>query len=92
MNGRIWATSAAGHDDHDHDEHSHSTTSEWLSMGLWSGLVLALVGALALGLLLGARVIRRRAAQRVPCPNCGLYLDPLSEKVCPACGHRPPPS
>jgi hypothetical protein len=73
----------------EHEGHEHTSTSEWLSMGLWSGLALILVVGLALGLVLGARVMRKRAARRVPCPGCGLYLDPETEPVCPACGGRP---
>jgi hypothetical protein len=85
-----WLVAAAGHQEHEehaeHEGHSHTSTAEWLSMGLWSGLALALVAALVLGLVLGARVIRRRAASHVPCRNCGTYVDPGKDRACPSCG------
>ena len=80
------------HDQGGDDGHGHTTAGEWLSMGLWSGLALVLVAALVLGLLLGARVIRRRAARQVPCGNCGVFFDPAEDPVCPACGRSPGPA
>ena len=73
--------------EHDvHEGHSHTSTGEWLAMGLWSGLALVLIAALVLGLVVGARVLRRQAAARVPCANCGTFLDPARDRVCPTCG------
>jgi hypothetical protein len=75
------------HADHDEPEgHSHTSTGEWLAMGLLSGLALVLIAALVLGLVVGARVLRRQAASRVPCANCGTFLDPARDRVCPTCG------
>jgi len=75
----------------DDSEHNHTSAGEWLSMGLWSGLALVLIAALVLGLVLGARVMRRRAAQRIPCKGCGTYFDPAEDEACPACGKAPRP-
>ncbi len=74
---------------HVHDDtcgHDHLSTGERLSMGLWSGLALALAAIVALGLVLGAKLVRRRAAARVPCPGCGTFFDPAGGAPCPSCG------
>lgn len=84
------ALAAAGeHGGHDEGGHQHTSPDEWLSMGLWSGLALVVMVVLVLGMIFGARMLRRKAASRVPCQGCGLYLDPAVDAVCPSCGRRP---
>ena len=68
--------------------HSHMSEEQFLSTGLWSGLAVVIVLALAAGLLIGARVLRRRAQRRRPCPDCGLFFDPARDPACPSCGRK----
>lgn len=72
--------------------HEHTTSREWLSTGLWSGLVVLFVILLAVALVAAAALARLRAARRTPCPGCGLYSDPAENPVCPGCGRelKPP--
>lgn len=56
------------------------------TVALWTaGAVLLAVAAFS-ALLVAAGVLRRRAARRKPCPDCGLFQDWERVPVCPACG------
>ena len=84
-------TLAADHDhDHDgHEGHTHTPPGELASTALWSGLVMVFALLAGVGLVVGARVLRRRAAgRRKPCPGCGLYYEADEAGACPSCGRK----
>ena len=83
-------TLAADHDhDHDHEGHTHTPPGELASTTLWSGLVMVFALLAGVGLVVGARVLRRRAAHnRKPCPGCGLYYEADEAGACPSCGRK----
>ncbi len=68
--------------------HSHTSTGEWLSTALLSGLAVLLVLVVAGALVAVAVLARRSAARRRPCPNCGLFYDPGKTSVCSGCGRE----
>ncbi|HOX05858.1 MAG TPA: hypothetical protein PK280_05610 [Planctomycetota bacterium] len=75
--------------EHVHDEqcgHDHDYSRSEMSAGLWSALAMVIMAVLVVAIIVGARMMRRRSAGRVPCGNCGLFLEPDRDDVCPSCG------
>ncbi len=68
--------------------HSHTTTGEWLSTALLSGLAVLFVLVVGGALVAIAALARRRAARRRPCPDCGLFYDPGKTPACSGCGRE----
>ena len=80
---------AADHDHDGHEGHSHNPPGELASTALWSGLVMVFALLAGVGLVVGARLLRRRAERRrKPCPGCGLYYAAGETAICPSCGRK----